>query len=124
MFGLTIEQIENSRGWYSPYWHHENEPETRTALDLIFSDHFSPDEPGVFAPLRDTLLTRGDHYMHLADLKSYCQAHEERDALYADPDAWSRKAILNVASSGKFSSDHTIVEYASEILEVEPCPIT
>ncbi|MGA9243903.1 MAG: glycogen/starch/alpha-glucan phosphorylase, partial [Silvibacterium sp.] len=75
LFGLTVEQVENSRAWYSPYWHYENEPETRAALDLIFSDHFSPNEPGVFAPLRDTLLAQGDHYMHLADLKSYCQAH-------------------------------------------------
>jgi starch phosphorylase len=123
LLGLTVEEVENSRSWYSPYWHYENEPETRAALDLIFSDHFSPNEPGVFAPLRDTLLTQGDHYMHLADLKSYCRAHEELGALYADRDAWARKAILNVASSGKFSSDRTIAEYASEIWKVEPCPI-
>lgn len=123
LFGLSVEQVENSRGWYNPYWHYENEPETRAALDLIFSDHFSPNEPGVFAPLRDTLLTQGDHYMHLADLKSYCQAHEELGALYADPEAWARRAILNVASSGKFSSDRTIAEYASNIWRVGPCPI-
>jgi len=123
LFGLTVEQVENSRSWYSPYWHYENEPETRAALDLIFSDHFSPNEPGVFAPLCDTLLTQGDHYLHLADLKSYCGAHEELGTLYSDPDAWARKAILNVASSGKFSSDRTIAEYASEIWKVKPCPI-
>jgi starch phosphorylase len=70
LFGLTVEQVENSRAWYSPYWHYENEPETRAALDLIFSDDFSRNEPGIFAPLRDTLLTNGDHYMHLADLTS------------------------------------------------------
>ena len=68
LFGLTAEQVAGSRGWYNPHWHYENEPETRAALDLIFSDHFSRNEPGVFAPLRDTLLTHGDHYMHLADL--------------------------------------------------------
>jgi glycogen phosphorylase len=122
LFGLTVEQVENSRGWYSPYWHYEHEPETRAALDLIFSDHFSPNEPGVFAPLRDTLLTHGDHYMHLADLTSYCQAHEKLGALYAEPEAWARKAILNVASSGKFSSDRTIAQYTSEIWKVKPCP--
>jgi starch phosphorylase len=77
----------------------------------------------VFAPLRDTLLTDGDHYMHLADLTSYCQAQERLGALYADPDAWAHKAILNVASSGKFSSDRTIAEYARDIWKVEPCPI-
>jgi starch phosphorylase len=123
LFGLTVEQVENSRGWYSPYWHYDHEPETRAALDLIFSDHFSPNEPGVFAPLGDTLLTQGEHYTHLADLTTYCHAHEKLGALYADPEAWARKAILNVASSGKFSSDRTIAEYASEIWKVEPCPV-
>jgi starch phosphorylase len=123
LFGLTVEQVENSRGWYSPYWHYENEPETRKALDLIFCDHFSRNEPGVFAPLRDTLLTNGDHYMHLADLTSFCEAHDRLGVLYADPDAWANKAILNVASSGKFSSDRTIAEYASEIWKAQPCPV-
>jgi glycogen phosphorylase len=123
LFGLTVEQVENSRAWYDPHWHYENEPETRAALDLIFSDHFSRNEPGVFAPLRDTLLTQGDHYMNLADLTSYCQAQDRLGALYAEPNAWAQKAILNVASSGKFSSDRSIAEYASEIWKVEPCPV-
>ncbi|WP_084080754.1 glycogen/starch/alpha-glucan phosphorylase [Edaphobacter aggregans] len=123
LFGLTVEQVENSRAWYSPYWHYENEPEIRGALNLIFSDHFSPNEPGVFAPLRDTLLTQGDHYMHLADLTSYCRAQERLGDLYADPQAWAHKAILNIACSGKFSSDRTIAEYASEIWKVKPCPV-
>jgi starch phosphorylase len=123
LFGLTAEQVAGSRGWYNPHWHYENEPETRAALDLIFSDHFSRNEPGVFAPLRDTLLTQGDYYMHLADLTSYIQAHERLGELYADPHAWARKAILNVAGSGKFSSDRTIAEYASGIWGVKPCPV-
>jgi starch phosphorylase len=123
LFGLTVEQVENSRGWYNPHWHYENEPETRAALDLIFSDYFNRQEPGVFAPLRHTLLTEGDHYMHLADLTSYCQAQQRLGALYADPGAWAQKTILNVASSGKFSSDRTIAEYAREIWKVEPCLI-
>jgi starch phosphorylase len=123
LFGLTVEQVENSRAWYNPHWHYENEPETRAALDLMFSDYFSPSEPGVFAPLRDMLLTQGDHYMHLADLTSYCNAQDRLGALYAEPGAWAHKAILNVAGSGKFSSDRSIAEYASEIWKVEPCPI-
>jgi starch phosphorylase len=123
LFGLSVEQVEASRAWYDPHWHYEHEPETRAALDLIFSDYFSPSERGVFAPLRDTLLTQGDHYMHLADLTSYCQAHERLDALYADPGAWAHKAILNVASSGKFSSDRAIAEYAADIWKVQPCPV-
>ncbi len=123
LFGLTVEQVENSRGFYDPHWHYDNEPETRTALDLIFSDYFSRNEPGIFAPIRDTLLTNGDHYMHLADLTSYCRAQDAVGALYANPGEWARKAILNVASSGKFSSDRTIAEYAREIWKAEPCPI-
>lgn len=123
LFGLTAEQVVGSRGWYSPYWHYEHEPETRAALDLIFSDYFSRHEPGVFGPLRDALLTDGDHYMHLADLASYLEADLRLRNLYADPDAWARKAILNVAGSGKFSSDRTIGEYATQIWEVKPCPV-
>ena len=62
LFGLTAEEVANSRPWYSPYWHYQNEAETRKALDLIFSDHFSRDEPGIFEPLRGALLTHGDAY--------------------------------------------------------------
>src|ERR1700675_4576360 len=124
MFGLTAEQVAASRAWYNPHWHYENEPETRAALDLIFSDNFSRNEPGIFAPLRDTLLTRGDYYMHLADLTSYLQAQHRLGELYADPDAWAQKAILNVAGSGKFSSDRTIAEYATGIWELKPCPVS
>jgi starch phosphorylase len=123
LFGLTAQQVADSRGWYHPRWHYEQEPETRAALDLIFSDHFSRNEPGVFAPLRDTLLTHGDFYMHLADLKSYLEADTRLCKLWDDPHAWVRKVILNIASSGQFSSDRTISQYASEIWKVAPCPV-
>ena len=123
LFGLTAEQVVQSRGWYSPQWHYDNEPETRAALDLILSDHFSRYEPGVFSELHDTLLSHGDHYMHLADLKSYLEADQRLLDLYNDQDAWARKTILNVASSGKFSTDRTIAEYAAEIWNVKPCPV-
>ena len=123
LFGLTADQVAGSRGWYNPHWHYENDPEIRAALDLIFSDYFSPDEPGVFEPLRATLLTNGDHYMHLADLRSYLEADQRLRETYGDQQTWARKAILNVAGSGTFSSDRTISEYASEIWEVKPCPV-
>jgi starch phosphorylase len=116
--------VAASRGRYNPQWHYENEPETQAALDLIFSDHFSRNEPGVFTPLRDMLLTNGDFYMHLADLTAYVQAHERLAVLYADPNAWAHKAILNVAGSGKFSSDRTISEYADGIWNIKPCPVS
>ena len=123
LFGLTADQVAASRGWYSPQWHYEHEPETRAALDLMFSDHFSRNEPGAFNPLRDTLLTRGDFYMHLADLTSYLDADRRLTQLYSDPSAWARKAILNVAGSGKFSSDCTIASYAAEIWNLKACPL-
>jgi glycogen phosphorylase len=123
LFGLTAAQVVGSRSWYNPRWHYENEPETRAALDMIFSDHFSRNETGVFEPLRDTLLTGGDHYMHLADLPSYLKADQRLCELYANPSAWARTAVLNVANSGKFSSDRTIKEYAADIWKAEPCPV-
>jgi glycogen phosphorylase len=123
MFGLTAEEVAASRGWYSPQWHYDNDPETRAALDLMFSDYLSGDEPAVFGPLRDALLTHGDYYMHLADLRSYLEADQRLRDLYAKPNAWARTAILNVASSGKFSSDRTIAEYAAGIWNVKPCPV-
>jgi len=71
----------------------------------------------------EALLTNGDHYMHLADLRSYLDADAQLLELHDKPDAWLPKAILNVASSGKFSSDRTIAEYASEIWKARPCPV-
>ena len=123
LFGLSAEQVAQSRGFYSPHWHYDNDPEARAALDLIASNHFSQHEPDVFAPILDTLLCKGDHYLHLADLKSYSEAHSRLGELYTDPVAWSRKTILNIAASGKFSSDRTIAEYAQDIWHVKPCPV-
>jgi glycogen phosphorylase len=119
LFGL----VANSEPWYSPYWHYENETETRKALDLIFSDHFSPNEPGIFEPLRGALLTQGDRFMHLADLTSYLQADGKLCDLHRTRNDWTEKVVLNLAGSGKFSSDRTIGQYAQEIWGVKPCPV-
>jgi glycogen phosphorylase len=123
LFGLTAEQVLGSRGWYNPHWHYDHESETRRALDMIAADAFSQAEPGIFAPIRDTLLTHGDYYMHLADLSAYVQTQEKVGALYKQPDAWARQAILNVGHSGKFSSDRTVAEYAAKIWRAKPCPV-
>jgi len=122
LFGLTAEQVASSRGWYNPRWHYEHDPETRAALDLVFSGHFSNGDTRVFEPLRQTLIEKGDFYMHLADMKAYAETQERVGRLYADREEFSRKAILNIAGSGKFSSDRTIGEYASEIWNLTPCP--
>jgi starch phosphorylase len=124
LFGLTVAEVAGSRYWYSPYWHYENDPEARIALDMISANEFSRNEPEVFQPIHDALLAHGDHYMHLADLRSYLDADRALCDLYADGTAWARKAILNIAGSGKFSSDRTIAEYASDIWNAKSCPVT
>jgi starch phosphorylase len=123
LFGLTAQQVTDTRGWYNPHWHYEHEPETHAALDLIFEDHFSRHEPGIFGALRDELLTGGDHYMHLADLRSYLEADGRILELYGNRAAWAHKAVLNVAASGRFSSDRTVAEYAADIWNVRACPV-
>ena len=122
LFGLTASQVEQTRGWYDPHWHYAHDPETRQALDLIRSGYFNPGEAGVFDPILDVLLAKGDFYLHLADLRSYDEAHARLGQFYLNPDAWTRAAILNVAASGKFSSDRTIAQYAAEIWNVAACP--
>jgi starch phosphorylase len=123
LFGLTASQVAESRGRYNPRWHYDHQPETRAALDLIAGNHFSPNEPGIFGPILDVLLHKGDHYMHLADLESYSEAHTRLGELYADQEQWSRKAVLNIAASRTFSSDRTIAEYARDIWHTESCQV-
>jgi starch phosphorylase len=124
LFGLSAEQVIETKGWYNPRWHYDQNPEIRQALDMIAGNAFSRDEPGIFQIIWDTLITHGDHYLHLADLDSYTETQTKVGRLFADPDAWNRMAILNVAHSGKFSSDRTIAEYAKDIWDAKPCPVT
>ncbi len=123
LFGLTAEQVQDSRSWYDPRWHDEHEPETHRALDLICSGAFDRGDPGVFGPIVDALLAQGDHYLHLADLTAYVKTQEQASALYRHPDAWASRAIVNVGHSGKFSSDRTIMEYARGIWGAVACPV-
>ena len=123
LFGLTAQQVADSRGWYDPRWHYDHDPETRAALDLIGAGHFSASDPKLFQPLYD-LLMHGDQYMHLADLKSYLDVDRRMRDWYANQREWARRAVLNVASSGRFSSDRSIAEYAKDIWGAKPCPIS
>jgi glycogen phosphorylase len=123
LFGLSAQEVVDSASWYNPYWHYEHEPETRAALDMISCDQFSRYEPGTFAPIQNALLAGGDRYMHLADLGSYLEADQRLCDLYQNSGEWARTAILNVASSGKFSSDRTIAQYAAEIWKAKSCPV-
>jgi starch phosphorylase len=123
LFGLTAEQVQGSRGWYNPRWHYERDSEIRRAVDLVVSRALSREDSGIYRPIWDALLTHGDYYMHLADLSAYVSTQEKVGQLYRQPEAWTRRAVLNVGHSGKFSSDRTIAEYAADIWGAEPCPV-
>ena len=107
---------------YDPMRHYEENPSLRQVIDQIGSGYFSPDDPGRFRPLVDSLLKQ-DTYLLLADFADYVATHSKVDALFARPDAWNRCAVFNVAGMGPFSSDRTIREYASKIWNVKPLSI-
>ncbi len=121
LFGLTVEQVAAlRRKGYQPWEWYRGDRRIKAVLDAVASGVFSPGEPGLFRPIVDSLLNGGDPYLVLADFAAYCAIQEEVDAAYRDPARWTRMAILNVARSGKFSSDRTIREYAEEIWRVPP----
>ncbi len=124
LFGLTVEQIAalRKRG-YSPWEWYRSDRRLKGVLDALSSGVFSPGEPGLFRPIVEGLLNGGDPYFVLADFASYLAVQEEVERAYRDEDRWTRMAILNVARSGKFSSDRTIREYAEEIWGIEPVPV-
>ncbi|HUX20100.1 MAG TPA: glycogen/starch/alpha-glucan phosphorylase, partial [Spirochaetia bacterium] len=122
IFGLTADQVAELKPAYRPRIYYENDPGIRESIDLLASGHFNFGEPGIFDPIIDILL-ENDQYMHLADLSSYCSTQERAAELYRNQEEWSRRAILNIASSAKFSSDRTIREYADEIWHSPPCTV-
>jgi starch phosphorylase len=123
IFGHSADEIERMRAQYDPYEWVTRDPEIRKTMDLFLSGYFNVMEPNIFDPLRQSLLNE-DRYFHFADLRSYADAHDEATFLYANNrDIWARKAILNIAASGKFSSDRTIMEYANDIWKTRRCPI-
>ncbi len=119
IFGNTTPQVQDIRAHgYQPRLFYESDPELKLALDQIRDGFFSPDDRGRFQAIFDALVNYGDHYLLLADYARYVKAQEQADALYRDPDLWNRKALLNVAGMGVFSSDRTIADYANEIWKV------
>lgn len=124
LFGLKTDEVAALRPTYNPEEYYKADPEIKLAIDRIRQNVFSLMEPGLFTPIVKSLLDYGDRYMLLADLRSYIDRQDAAGRLYAeDPDAWAAKALVNVARSGKFSSDRTIAEYARDIWHVEPCRI-
>jgi starch phosphorylase len=120
IFGLDAQGVKElrSRG-YNPREYYERIPALKKVLDQIAGGEFSPENRALFKPIVDALLNQGDRYMLLADYASYVDCQEEVGRLYRDRDEWARRAILNTAGMGKFSSDRTIAEYARDIWGVE-----
>ncbi|MCC8189371.1 MAG: glycogen/starch/alpha-glucan phosphorylase, partial [Planctomycetes bacterium] len=123
IFGLDAEEAKAVAENYRPDELYRQNDEIREALDLLFGGHFSVGEGPIFEPIRKALLEWGDRYLLIADLPSYSEAHARLQADYRDQTAWTKKSILNTARSGKFSSDRTIMEYATEIWNTPPHPL-
>ena len=121
IFGLKTPEVQAlKQTGYQPMRVYENTPALKAVLDAISGGLFSPDEPGRYRALVDSLLWGGDHYLLLADYASYVAAQSRVDELYRQPAQWAARAIANVAGMGAFSSDRTIGEYARQIWHIEP----
>ncbi len=121
IFGLTADEATALRaGGYDPRSYYDGDAELRRTLDSISRGDFSPEEPGLFAPIVESLLQKGDYYLLLADYRAYVDTQETVGALFLDRDAWTRRSILNTARMGKFSSDRSVREYAERIWGLKP----
>ena len=124
IFGLTTPEATSLRAAdYRPHDYYYRYPELKMVIDQIASGMFSPSTPDLFKPLVDSLLQH-DYYLLMADFDSYLDAQADVDRLFMMPDQWARTSILNTAGMGKFSSDRTITEYAREIWNIKPQPVT
>ncbi|HSJ24854.1 MAG TPA: glycogen/starch/alpha-glucan phosphorylase [Longimicrobiales bacterium] len=115
LFGLTAEQVEaKKREGYRPWEYAEASPRLKRVLEFLISGDLPPHDPDTYRPLVDDLLSR-DPYLLLADFDAYLEAQDRVDAVYRDPEEWTRRAIINVASCGYFSSDRSVRDYAERI---------
>jgi starch phosphorylase len=120
IFGMTTEQVNSLKAaGYRPQDYYYRNQELKLAIDMISNGSFSPGDPNLFRQIVDNLLGN-DNYLLLADYASYIDCQEGVDKLYQQPYEWARTSILNTAGMGKFSSDRTIGEYASEIWGISP----
>jgi starch phosphorylase len=111
---------ELRRRGYNPWEYYRRDRELKDVLDAIAGDAFSPGNPRYFQPLVDSLLNGGDPFLVLADFRAYVDCQDLVARAYLDEERWSRMAIVNVARTGKFSSDRTIREYDEQIWRVRP----
>ncbi len=120
LFGLRTEDVARLRPTYVSRDYYKKNPEIKLALDMIRSNVFSVLEPGLFDPIIRNLLDYNDYYMLLADLEDYCRAQDLVDATYRDAKKWNKMSLINIARSGRFSSDRAVMEYAKNIWHIEP----
>jgi starch phosphorylase len=122
IFGLRADAIADmqKQGSYNPRDRYDNDPAIKEVMDALASDLFCPNEHGMFRWIFDELVHRGDKYFHLADFPSYVEIQRTIESEYQQDEVWGRKAVLNVARIGKFSSDRTIHEYARDIWHIGP----
>ena len=119
IFGLEVKDIEEMRNKYNPRDYLEKNFYLKRVMDAINSDLFCKKEPGIFHPLYENLVDKGDYYFHMADFQSYIETQAKIGEDYMNKDEWAVKAILNTARTGWFSSDRTIREYARDIWKIE-----
>ena len=126
IFGLSSDEVINyeNHGGYDPMEIFNNDPEIRQVLMQLINGTYSPDDTERFRDLYNSLLNtlstdKPDRYFILKDFRSYAQAQEQVEARYRDEKAWAKSAILNVAHSGKFTSDRTIQEYVDDIWHLD-----
>jgi starch phosphorylase len=123
IFGLLASEVYQLKAQgYHPAFYYETNPELRAAIDLIADGFFSRGDPRVFQPLIECLM-RWDPYLVFADFAAYGQCQARVDAAYADTERWTVMSILNVARSGRFSSDRTVREYLEDIWRAPRVPI-
>ena len=120
LFGLRKEDVAKKRPTYISREFYKNDPEIKMALDMIKSNVFSLLDPGLFDPIIRNLLDYNDYYMLLADLRSYSDAQDRVDKTYRDANKWNQMSLVNIARSGRFSSDRAIMEYAKNIWNISP----
>ncbi len=125
IFGKTVEEVEEIRNQgYDPFSYYESDQELKAVVDWLASDFFCPDNGNLIADLTKGLLDWGDPYLVMADYRSYLDAQEKAGRSFQSQANWTEMAIRNVAGSGKFSSDRTISEYAREVWNLSPVPVS
>ena len=120
LFGMTVDEVDKLyEDGYSPAKYYEADPRLKAAIDMVSDGTFSNGDRNTYAPLVADWLTK-DWFMTLADFTAYSSIQSEIEALYRDPLEWNRKAVLNVANSGYFSSDRSIQDYLDNIWHTSP----